>query len=162
MANSHSFRNGQRQLVKGRVDSGTVIEIGDMVWLDTDDLKPASDFTWNTNLATTQGDFAAKFVGISLEQSASGDTDDISVDVSADAVYEFTVASATYEVGDDLGPDANTTPSPDQLEDQVLEAVSSAAAGIARAREYKASASTKLMVSFNSAYFGANVNANLG
>lgn len=162
MANSYTFRHGQRQLVKGRVNLATVIEIGDMVWLDTDDLKPASDLTWNTNLAGTQGDFAAVFVGIAMESSSASQSDPIDVDVSADSVYEFTVASATYEIGDDLGPDANTTPSPDQLEDQVLEAVSSAAYGIARSREYKASASTKLNVSFYSAYFGSNVNANVG
>lgn len=162
MANSYTFRHGQRRLIKGRVDSAQVIEIGDMVFLNTDDLRPASSYTWDTNLATTQASFAAVFVGIACESSASGETDPISVDVSADSVYEFTVASATYEIGDDLGPDANTTPSPDQLEDQVLEATSSRANAIAVAHEYKASAATKLHVSFYSGYFGSNVNANVG
>jgi hypothetical protein len=159
---SHSFRHGQRKLVRGRVDSATVIEIGDMVWLDTDDVKPASDFTWNSNLATTQGDFAAKFLGIASEKSANGDTDPISVDVSEHAIYEFTVASATYEIGDDLGPDDDTTPSPDELMDQQLVGTSAATSAIARSHEYKASASTKLLVSFYSAYYGSNINANVG
>lgn len=48
MSNRLRFRSGQVQLQKLRVDSGTVIEAGDLVYLDTDDVKPASDYPWNT------------------------------------------------------------------------------------------------------------------
>ena len=94
MANKLRFRSGQVELRRVRVDSGTVIEAGDLVYLDTDDVKPASDFPWDTNLATTQAAFAAVFLGVAHTASADGETDDVSVDVSPHSVYEFDVASA--------------------------------------------------------------------
>ncbi|MFW6125430.1 MAG: hypothetical protein ACOC46_04710 [Pirellulales bacterium] len=162
MANKVRFRSGRVHLAKVRVDSAAVIERSDLVYLDTDDAKPASSFPWDTDLPTTQSGFAALFLGVAHEQSANGDTDPISVDLSPDAVYEFDVASATYEVGDALGPDqdgANT-----QLMDQQLEAVASGSLGIARAAEYHAAATTALRVTLASAYYtgSANVNAALG
>jgi len=54
MSNRLRFRSGQVELHKVRVDSDTELEAGDLVWLDTDDVKPASAFTWTTDLATTQ------------------------------------------------------------------------------------------------------------
>jgi hypothetical protein len=159
MSNHLRFRSGQVQLHKVRVDSGTVIEAGDMVFLDTNDVKPASDYTWDTDLATTQGTFAAVFLGVAHQQSADGDTFDVSVDLSPNSVYEFDVNSATYEIGAGLGPDENSS----ALMSQQLEAASSTAS-VARAAEYKAAASTTLRVTFASAYANgsANVNANIG
>lgn len=159
MANQLRFRSGQVDLHRLRVDSGTVIEAGDLVYLDTDDVKPASSLAWNTDLATTQGDFAALFLGVAHQQSADGDTDDISVDLSPLSVYEFDVNAATYEVGDTLGPDENVS----TLMDQQLEAAA-AAASIARAAEYKAASASKLRVQFASAFHAgsANLNAEIG
>jgi hypothetical protein len=159
MSNQLRFRSGQVQLHKLRVDSGTLIEAGDLVFLDTDDVKPAVDFPWDTDLATTQGDFAAVFLGVAHEQSADGETADVSVDLSPLSVYEFDVNSATYEVGGLLGPDENSS----ALMSQQLE-TAIANASIARAAEYKAAASTTLRVTFASAYHAgsANVNANIG
>ncbi len=156
MANRLRFRSGQVQLHKLRVDSATVIEAGDLLFLDTDDVKPASDFTWDTDLATTQAAFAASFVGVAHQQSASGDTDDVSVDLSPNSVYEFDVAAGTYEVGDALGPDELSS----ALMDQQLEAVGSDALGIARAAEYKAATATSLRVTFASAFHTGSANAN--
>lgn len=159
MTNLLGFRSGQVQLHKLRVDSGTVIEVGDLVFLDTDDVKPASDFTWDTDLATTQAQFAEVFLGVAHQQSADGDTDDISVDLSPNSIYEFDADSAIYEVGDTLGPDEGSS----NLMDHQLEAAD-AAASIARAAEHKASASAKLKVTFASAYHAgsSNINASLG
>ena len=159
MANQLRFRSGQVQLHKVRVDSGTIIEAGDLVYLDTNDVKPASEFPWDTDLATTQADFAAVFLGVAHEQSADGDTADVSVDLSPLAVYEFDVASATYELGGLLGPDENSS----ALMNQQLE-TAALSLSIARAAEYKAAASTKLRVTFASAYHAgsANVNAHIG
>jgi hypothetical protein len=156
MANRLRYRSGQVELVRVRVDSGTVIEAGDLVFLDTDDAKPASDFTWDTDLATTQGEFAAKFLGVAHQPSADGETDPISVDVSPHAVYEFDANAATYEVGDVLGPDELSS----ALMDQQLEAVATPDLGIARAAEYKAASSSKLRVRFASGYHTASANAN--
>lgn len=156
MPNRLRFRSGQVQLQKLRVDSDTVISAGDLLFLDSNDVKPASDFTWDTDLPTTQAAFAAAFVGVAHQQSAAGDTDDISVDVSPHSVYEFDVAAGTYEVGDALGPDELSS----ALMNQQLEAVASGSLGIARAAEYKAATATTLRVTFASAYNTASTNTN--
>ncbi len=160
MGNNLRFRSGQVQLHKFRVDSGTVIEAGDLVFLDGDDIKPASSFAWNSDLATTQADFAAKFAGVAHQSSSLGQTDDVSVDVSPMSIYEFDVNSTTYEVGDALSADELSS----SLMNQQLEAVGSDDLGIARASEYRASSSSRLRVSFASAFHSgsSNVNAELG
>ena len=164
MANSFPYRKGPTELVSLPVDSGTVIERGDMVFLDTDDVKPASDFTFDTNEATTQAGFAAQFVGIAHEASADGDTDPITVDQSAESIYEFTVVSATYEFGDDLGPTLDTSTSPDELKDQELKAAAAATSAIARCFKRSGGATTSLYVKFAGAYNlgGNNTNAVVG
>ena len=160
MANRLRFRSGQVQLHRLRVDSGTVLEAGDLVYLDADDVKPAKDFPWTTDLATTQGAFAAVLVGVCHQQSADGETDDVSVDLSPLSVYEFDVNADVYEVGDALGPDEQAS----KLMNQQLETVANAAQGIARAAEYKAASSSLLRVTLASAFHAgsANVNAALG
>ncbi len=160
MSNQLRFRSGHVHLHKLRVDSGTVIEAGDLVFLDSDDVKPASDFTWDTDLATTQASFAASFLGVAHQQSDDGDTEDVSVDLSSCGIYEFDVDAATCEVGDIFGPDELAS----SLMDQQLEAVASAGLGIARAAEYKAASASTLRVNFASAFHtgSANTNAAIG
>jgi len=153
--NKLRFRSGQVHLRKVRVDSGTVIEAGDLVWLDTDDAKPASAFTWTTNLATTQGNFAAKFLGVAHQPSGLGETSPISVDVSPDSVYEFDVASGTFELGAPLGPDESSS----KLMNKQLESCAAAAA-VARASEYTTAATSTLRVTFASAFHTSSANAN--
>ena len=154
--NQLRFRSGQVLLARLRVESGTVIEAGDLVFLDSDDVKPASDFVWDTNLPTTQAAFTALFLGVAHQQSADGDTADISVDLSPHAVYEFDVSPAAYEVGEALGPDEDSS----TLMDQQLETVASAGLGIARALEYKPAGSSLLRVTFASAFHTGSGNAN--
>ena len=103
MSNRLRFRSGQVELRKLRVDSGTVLEAGDLVYLDTDDVKPASTFAFTTNIATTRANFAAVFLGVCHQPSASGDTADVSIDVSPQSVYEFDVVGQFDErIGDGL------------------------------------------------------------
>ncbi|QDU78975.1 hypothetical protein Pla110_06790 [Polystyrenella longa] len=160
MGNQLRYRSGQVQLIKVRVDSGTVIEAGDLVFLDADDVKPASGFEWDTDLETTQASFAAMFLGVAHQCSGNGDTDPVSVDVSPNSVYEFDVAATTYEVGDLMGPDEGSS----ELHDQQLESVASGGLAIARAAEYRGTSSNLLRVNFASAFHtgSANVNAQIG
>lgn len=156
MPNRLRFRSGQVQLHRFRVDADTVIEAGDLVYLDGDDVKPASAFPWDTDLATTQAAFAAAFVGVAHQQSRAGETDDISVDLSPHAVYEFDVNPAAYEVGDVLAPDESSN----TLMNQQLEAVASGTLGIARAAEYKPASASRLRITIASAFHTGSANAN--
>jgi hypothetical protein len=147
-----------QQLRSYAVDSGTVIAKGDMVWLDTDDIKPASDFTWDTNIATTQASFAAKFVGIAVESSAAGETENVSVDVSAKSVWEMDCASANFVAGGPVGP---AKQSGNLLENQkVVTAVAASSIGFVNTT---GTSLTRVEVQFQSAYAASsNVNANVG
>lgn len=167
MANTFNYRSGKVVPRKWAVESATVIEKGDMLWADIDSIsayaKPASAFTWDTNIATTQASFAALFIGIALESSASGQTDPISVDMSSESVYEMTVPSGTYYPDDTFGPDKDTG---NAMLDQVLESAASTSS-IAKYAEKSGSSrasTTKLRVTFAPALTtnSSNVNANIG
>lgn len=154
--NTLRFRSGQTQLFKLRVDSGTVIEAGDLVYLDGNGVKPAGNFPWTTDLETTQTAFCTLFLGVAWQASPDGETEDVSVDLSPHSIYEYDVASGTFEVGGLLGPDELSS----TLRNQQLASVASTAAAIARAAEYKAAAATSLRVMFASAFHTGSANAN--
>lgn len=156
MPNNFSFRSGQVVLQKFRVESNSIIEPGDLVYLDETVARPASELAWNTNLATTQGDFAAVFLGIAHERSEDGESTPISVDVSSTSVYEFVVTTSTFDNGNMLGPEGSGS----QLLSQQLASVASAAQAIARAAEYAESMVTRLRVTFASAFTTSSSNAN--
>lgn len=119
MADQNRFQHADRRRIRRfAVDSATVIEIGDMLWQDTDDVKPASDYTWDTDLKTTRTQFAEDFVGVAFDASASGETDDIAVYTRGTFVFEC--AAATFEIGDGVGP---AKASGNALEDQKVVAV---------------------------------------
>jgi hypothetical protein len=130
MTNVMRYRYGEDNPRLFAVDSSTVIEIGDLLWLDTDDVKPASDLTWNTDLATTQADFAAKFAGIAMQASAEGETDEVRV--ATTGIFEFACDAATFEVGDKINCAKQTG---NALENQKVAAVSSNPIGKVAKRE---------------------------
>lgn len=157
--NKLRFRSGQVQLRKVRVDAETVIDAGDLVWLDGYDAKPAAEFDWDSDLVTTQSLFAEKFLGIAHQPSRAGESFPISVDVSPNSIYEFDCHPAAYELGQPLGPDENLS----SLMNQQCEAASAEAA-IARSAEFSNGTVSTLRVSFASAFntSGVNQNARLG
>lgn len=117
MANKHRFRRLGRT-IRLPVDSAQVIEIGDSCFLVVDDVRAGAAATYVTgSLAQTQANFAKDFVGIAMESSASGDTDDITV--MQEGVFEFDCAAAQFEVGDLLGQDDNAGATA-LLDDQVI------------------------------------------
>ena len=86
------------------VAAATVIEIGDLLWQDADNAKPASLFAVSNNKPVDQAAFTAKFLGVAMARSRAGDTAPIRV--ATTGVFEFECAAATFELGDLLGVDA--------------------------------------------------------
>ncbi|QDT36109.1 capsid cement protein [Stratiformator vulcanicus] len=150
------FRSGQVQLRKVRVGSDTVIDPGDLLFLDSGVAKPAADFAWDTDLATTRAAFAAAFLGVAHSRSIAGETDPVSVDISPLSVYELETAAAAFELGDTLAPDEAT----ETLTSTTLEKATDATHAIARAAEYAPTGSTRLRVQFASAFHPGSANAN--
>lgn len=101
MADVFRYRYGQDNPVMCAVDSATVIEIGDLVYLDTDDVKPFSAQADLGTEAQNQEGVHDKFAGVALQRSRAGDTDPIRVATSG--VFEFDCASANFEVGGLVG-----------------------------------------------------------
>src|SRR5262245_28491227 len=99
-------RYGPQFLVQAPVDSATAIQAGDALFLDGDDAKPASAFTWGADLAATQASFANSFLGIAQADhpAGSGDVMNFPVDVAPTSVYEMACSSQSHELGDTLGP----------------------------------------------------------
>ncbi len=97
MANRVRLRSGQCQLAKMRVLPQTVIESGDLVFVDNGHLFPISK--WNRH---DHKPLSECFAGVTHQQSAEGEHLALSVDLSPLAIYEFDVLPNDYEVGDEL------------------------------------------------------------
>jgi hypothetical protein len=101
---------GEQDPVAAPVDSAVVIEHGDLCYLNTDDVRPAgydanADGTgelWATSENVTQLAFKEVFLGVALQASRSGDTDEIQV--ATEGIFLFDCASATFEIGDYVCP----------------------------------------------------------
>ena len=153
MANVNRHKLWNSDPVVAAVDSATVIEIGDLVFLDTDDAKPASSVAAASSLALTQEAFHDKFLGVAAQQSRAGDTDDIRVDSSG--VHEFPCDSANFEIGDLIGPAAG---SGFAIVDQKVVAVATANLAIGRCAQ-RGTALTKVFVKIESVVMAGGVQA---
>jgi hypothetical protein len=148
-------RYGAQFLVHVAVDSATAISAGDLLFLDTDDAKPASSETWNTDLATTQANFTNHFLGIAQadHEAGSGAVTDFPVDISPMATYELDCDSETHEVGDLLGVAKATG---NALLPAKLKKASAAAGACCRCTRRDPTAATRVYVRMQSAYWGIN------
>lgn len=138
MANSMRVRKAI-EVAHYPVASATVIEIGDLLYYDgsANQVFPAADFTWDTNLATTQAALKAAgfgFAGISQSYSRDGDTDDVRV--ATKGIADMPCASAAFNSDEWIGIDDNATP--DGLLSQQVIGVASAAVAIGRPEEVQA------------------------
>lgn len=154
MANHLRFRSGPVHLFKANIDSNSLIEPGDMLFLDSTEARPASEYVWNTDLPTTQAAFADAFLGIAHERSEVGDNTPVSVDMSPQSVYEFDVDISSYVLGSLLGPDENSS----ALMNQQLETVGASTQAIARCAEFTDGFVAKARVTFAPAYSTASAN----
>lgn len=141
MANVMRWRYGETSPVMMPVDEDTTIEIGDLLYLETDDARPASDMTPGGSLAATQEAFHDNFIGVAMQCSPAGSTDPIRVATSG--VFEFDCASATFDVGVLVGGhDAGTG----DLDDQKVDEVTTPNLAIGRCVKQVAPEGTKVLV----------------
>ncbi len=146
MSDKMRWRYGDTNPVVAAVDSATVIEIGDLLWQDTNDAKPASDQTDQGSETANQDVFADNFLGVAMQRSRSGDTAAIRVAITG--VFEFDCPSATFELGDLIGADENGAGN--ALLDQQVAAVSISQYAIGRVAKREASAITGVLVDVRS------------
>lgn len=142
MSDTMRWRYGDTSPVVLPVDSATVIEIGDLIYLETDDARPASAQADQLTEAANQELFHDKFAGIAMQRSPSGDTTPIRV--ATTGVFEFDCLSATFEVGALVGVDEASSGT--QLEDQVVAAVATPNLAVGRVVKRLNPAGTRVLV----------------
>ena len=148
MSNTMRYRRGDTKPVFVAPASATVIEIGDLVYLDagTKQPKPASAQADEGNLLGNQMAFHDVFLGVAEQQSRNGDTDPIRIATAGD--FEFACAAATFDLGDLIGPVEASSGT--ALEDQKVGEVAGEYAAIGRCCQPVAPAATAVMVRIHS------------
>lgn len=139
------YQYGDTNPVAVPVLTAQAVAIGDIVGLDTGSVIRAEDEAWDTDLATTQGNFILKYLGVSGQLKDSGkarvfgnSTDNI-IRIDTSAVFEFPCDSASYLVGDYVGPAKATG---NALLSQQVAKVADATLAIGQVTEAAASASS--------------------
>jgi len=138
MADKMRRRYGDTNPVIAAVDADTVIEIGDLVYLDTDDAKPYADGDYEAVANPPCEQFKKRFLGVAMQRSRAGDTDPIRV--ATTGVFEHDCPSDTYELGDLIGARAN----------QEVEKVSRKEAAVGRVATRRPAASTSVLFDIRS------------
>ena len=143
MSDKMRWRYGDTNPVVAAVDADTVIEIGDLVYLDADDAKPAR---LQADLGTkplNQEFFTDHFLGVAMQRSRNGETTPIRV--ATTGVFEYDCASGSFELGNLIGPSENAEGS--ALLNQQVEKVTPATLAIGRVARREATAATRVLVS---------------
>ena len=129
------------------VASATVIDIGDFLYLDKGGggdgtAKPASVKPDAGTEAGNQEEFHDFFLGIALEASANGETDDIRV--ATRGIFTYACPNGTWELGDLVGVDEQASGT--ALEDQKVASVAGEALAVGRVVKTEASATTTVTI----------------
>jgi hypothetical protein len=142
MSDKMRWRYGDTNPVVAAVDAATVIEIGDLLYQDTDDAKPASSQADHGTKAANQEAFARKFLGVAMQRSRSGETAPLRV--ATTGVFELDCPSGTLELGDLMGADENAGGTA-LLSQQAIK-VSQSRYAIGRVARREAAAATSVLV----------------
>lgn len=142
MANTMRWRYGDTNPVMAPVDSAVGVEIGDLVYLDTDDARPASSQADAGSVGLNQSTFKGGFLGVAMQASGVGEAG--SIRIATSGVFEFDVDAATFELGDLLGAAENA--GGDGLEDQKLAPAGGVNASIGRCAKRVNPASTRVLI----------------
>ncbi|MEO1497505.1 MAG: capsid cement protein [Planctomycetota bacterium] len=142
MANKMRWRYGDTNPVMHPVETGDVVEVGDLVYLTSGKVRPASQAADTGSATSNQEVFHDAFVGVAMQASPAGRAG--SVRVATTGVFEFDCAAATFELGQLIG--LNETSSGDALEDQEVVAVATENLAIGRCAQRVEPAATRVLV----------------
>lgn len=144
--NGHKMHDPEPVISRATV-SADAIAVGDLLWADSGNSyapRPASAYTWDTNLLTTQTSFKLVFLGVALSAKKVGSTDPVRIGTVGE--YEMDCASATFNLGDIVGP---AKASGNALENQKLVSVA-IAGGLGRVTKAVTTAATKVQARLQS------------
>lgn len=127
-------------------NSDSVIEPGDLVWLDTNVIKPSSEVDHSSTIAAAQEFFHDRFLGVALESSEVGSTTLIKVATSG--VFEFDMDSTSVVIGARIGIDDNA--GGDEIVDQKVISVNISTPEVAFGRCVESTTGTTVKVAIRS------------
>lgn len=142
MANSMRWRYGETNPVMAPVGAATVVEIGDLLFLDSGSAKPASDLQDQGSALANQSQLHSVFLGVAMQCSSAGETDPIRA--ATTGVFEYDCTLDTYNVGDLVGGCENAGGT--ALEDQKVADAASASAAIGRSVSRVSPASSRILI----------------
>ncbi len=146
MSDKMRWRYGDTNPVIAAVDSATVIEIGDLVWQDVDDAKPAAAQADQGSETANQGLLADKFLGVAMQRSRAGET--LPIRVATTGVFEFDCPASAFELGDLVGTAENAAGT--ALLNQQVSKVSAAKYAMGRAARREAAPASSVLVDIRS------------
>ncbi|HEY4759724.1 MAG TPA: hypothetical protein VIH42_04015 [Thermoguttaceae bacterium] len=146
MTDKMRWRYGDTNPVIAAVDAATVIEIGDLVYQETDDVRPASSQEDQDSETANQELFADKFLGVAMQRSRTGETAPIRV--ATTGVFEFDCPSGTFELGNLIGVDEDAAGT--ALLNQQVAPVSLSKYAIGRVAKREASNTTNVLIDIRS------------
>jgi len=162
-ANIH-WRYGDTNPVVAAVDAETLIKLGDLLWQDTDDAKPASMITqtpggqvlMDLTEQSLQEVFSRKFLGVAMHRSERGQADFIRVAITG--VFEFDVlARDCFELGDLIGISPYDATGKISVQNQEVTKVMDSKYAIARVAKRVPDPSTSVLVDIRSQVMGIPV-----
>ena len=148
MTDKMRWRYGDTNPVVAAVNAATVIEIGDLLWQDVDNAKPASALAGQGDKAVLQEAFAFKFLGVAMQRSRAGETAPLRV--ATTGVFEMDCPASTFELGDMVGPDATVPPAGSSLLCQQVVKVAQSAGAVGRVARRAAVSATSVLVDIRS------------
>lgn len=152
MSNILRHLRGPELDIRCFVEAATVIEVGDLVYFyvstDVKYIKPASSFTWDTNILTTQKAYKLVHAGVAKQASPADSTKVILVDASPHATFRFPCDAAKFTQGDLIAP---AKAAGNALEKQKVVETDNAAAAILRISENFQAANVEVVNVFNQA-----------
>lgn len=86
-------------------NSDQAIEVGDLLYLEVDDVRSVIQAT-QTTLANTRAYVHDRLVGVAMSQHRANDTAVLGVTVATSGVFEFLAATGTWHAGDYASPGA--------------------------------------------------------
>ncbi len=137
MSDKMRWRYGDTNPVVAAVDRDTVIELGDVLWQDADDAKPA----WTLHDFEK---FSDNFLGVAMQRSRKGDHAPIRV--ATTGVFEFDCVPETFELGNPVSPDGECS----GLQSQMVMKTSSYARAIGRVAKREPTAARSVYVAIYS------------
>lgn len=123
--------------VMAEVATASAIALGDLVAQVSGEAVSAADFTWTTDLATTQTNFASAFLGLSGQTKLAtvakiyGNSEANQIRIDCSGIYEGDYTGVALVIGDYIGPSSAAS----KLLPQSLVKVASAALAIGRVVE---------------------------